>query len=66
MCLRESGCDLEHELLLQDAESPGEDVPLPGFPAGWLAYQLNYRCRKGCTHCSCGASVDGGGRGQAG
>jgi hypothetical protein len=65
MCLRGRGRSVCQDDVCQDAGNPEVDEPLPGLPAGFLAYQINYRCVKGCTHCSCGASVDGGGRGQA-
>jgi hypothetical protein len=42
-----------------------EQLVLPGLPAGFLAYQINYRCSRGCNHNSAGYSVDGGGRGTA-
>ena len=35
--------EFPYEDLEPDAESPEEDTPLPGLPAGLLAYQLNYR-----------------------
>ena len=52
--------DQDEPLAVHD--DAGEQM-LPGMPAGFLAYQINYRCVKGCTHSSSGASVDGGGRG---
>ena len=53
--------DLDEHYLSQ--EEP-EQLSLPGLPAGFLAYQINYTCARGCNHNSSGSSVDGGGRGQ--